>query len=181
MASALPPAEIRVTPADALRDRAPIRVPALGPTVNQQGYYVGRVRGNLYWITGRTCQSAFLTTSDGVVLFDGLPASVTTSSWPSMDRRRQGRQQQGDVSHLFAPRQSRRRVIAVQPDQYPHRARGDAEGYRSATTTRRGPHKSTCRVATRRTIPLTRTYDANCPLHERGDADSERRRELGVS
>jgi len=71
MASALPPAEIRVTPADALRDRAPIRVPALGPTVNQQGYYVGRVRGNLYWITGRTCQSAFLTTSDGVVLFDG--------------------------------------------------------------------------------------------------------------
>ena len=40
---------------------------ALGPALNEQGYYVGRVERNLYWITDGTHQSAFLTTSDGVV------------------------------------------------------------------------------------------------------------------
>jgi len=41
--------------------------------VNERGYYVGRVQGNLYWVTDGTYQSAFLTTSDGVVLFDAPP------------------------------------------------------------------------------------------------------------
>ena len=54
--------------------RAPISRPALGPEVNGLGYYVGRVEGNLYWITDGTYQSAFLTTRDGVVLFDAPPA-----------------------------------------------------------------------------------------------------------
>jgi glyoxylase-like metal-dependent hydrolase (beta-lactamase superfamily II) len=47
---------------------------SLGPAVNEQGYYVGRVEGNLYWVTDGTYQSAFLTTSDGVVLFDAPPS-----------------------------------------------------------------------------------------------------------
>jgi glyoxylase-like metal-dependent hydrolase (beta-lactamase superfamily II) len=47
---------------------------ALGPAVNDQGYFVGRVEGNLYWVTDGTYQSAFLTTSDGVVLFDAPPS-----------------------------------------------------------------------------------------------------------
>jgi glyoxylase-like metal-dependent hydrolase (beta-lactamase superfamily II) len=47
---------------------------ALGPTVNDQGYFVGRVEGNLYWITDGTYQAAFLTTCDGVVLFDAPPS-----------------------------------------------------------------------------------------------------------
>ena len=46
---------------------------ALGPALNEQGYYVGRVERNLYWVTDGTYQSAFLTTSDGVVLFDAPP------------------------------------------------------------------------------------------------------------
>jgi len=46
---------------------------ALGPALNDQGYYVGRVERNLYWITDGTYQSAFLTTSDGVVLLDAPP------------------------------------------------------------------------------------------------------------
>jgi glyoxylase-like metal-dependent hydrolase (beta-lactamase superfamily II) len=54
-------------------DRGPIPVWALGPALNEQGYYVGRVEGNLYWVTDGTYQSAFLTTSDGVVLFDAPP------------------------------------------------------------------------------------------------------------
>jgi glyoxylase-like metal-dependent hydrolase (beta-lactamase superfamily II) len=54
-------------------DCGPIPASALGPAVNGQGYYVGRVEGNLYWVTDGTYQCAFLTTCDGVVLFDAPP------------------------------------------------------------------------------------------------------------
>ena len=50
-----------------LPDFAPVPRSAFGPALNEQGYYVGRVERNLYWITDGTYQSAFLTTSDGVV------------------------------------------------------------------------------------------------------------------
>src|SRR3989442_609903 len=53
-----------------LPDYAPVPRSALGPALNEQGYYVGRVERNLYWITDGTYQSAFLTTSEGVVLID---------------------------------------------------------------------------------------------------------------
>ena len=66
-------ADPRPSTADALPDCAPIPGSALGPAVNEQGYYVGRVEANLYWVTDGTYQSAFLTTSDGVVLFDAPP------------------------------------------------------------------------------------------------------------
>jgi glyoxylase-like metal-dependent hydrolase (beta-lactamase superfamily II) len=59
--------------ADELPDYAPIPPSALGPAVNEQGYFVGRVRRNLYWVTDSTYQAAFLTTKDGVVLFDAPP------------------------------------------------------------------------------------------------------------
>jgi glyoxylase-like metal-dependent hydrolase (beta-lactamase superfamily II) len=60
--------------ADTLPDFAPIPPSALGPAVNAQGYYVGRVEKNLYWVTDATYQAAFLTTRDGVVLFDAPPS-----------------------------------------------------------------------------------------------------------
>jgi glyoxylase-like metal-dependent hydrolase (beta-lactamase superfamily II) len=66
-------ANTRPTSADDLPDYAPIPRLALGPALNEQGYYVGRVEGNLYWVTDGTYQSAFLTTSDGVVLLDAPP------------------------------------------------------------------------------------------------------------
>ncbi|SEL30707.1 MBL fold metallo-hydrolase [Streptacidiphilus jiangxiensis] len=56
-----------------LPDYAPIPPSALGPAVNAQGYHVGRVERNLYWVTDGTYQAAFLTTKDGVVLFDAPP------------------------------------------------------------------------------------------------------------
>src|SRR5215204_4271878 len=59
--------------ADVLPDYAPIPPSALGPALNAQGYFVGRVRRNLYWVTDGTYQAAFLTTRDGVVLFDAPP------------------------------------------------------------------------------------------------------------
>jgi glyoxylase-like metal-dependent hydrolase (beta-lactamase superfamily II) len=59
--------------ADALPGCAPVPRSALGPALNEQGYYVGRVERNLYWVTDGTYQGAFLTTPDGVVLFDAPP------------------------------------------------------------------------------------------------------------
>ena len=56
-----------------LPDYAPVPRSAIGPALNERGYYVGRVAGNLYWITDGIYQSAFLTTSDGVVLLDAPP------------------------------------------------------------------------------------------------------------
>jgi glyoxylase-like metal-dependent hydrolase (beta-lactamase superfamily II) len=56
-----------------LPDYAPIPKAALGPALNSQGYYVGRVERNLYWVTDGVYQSAFLTTKDGVVLLDAPP------------------------------------------------------------------------------------------------------------
>ena len=53
---------------------APVPRSALGPALNDQGYYVGRVERNLYWVTDGVYQSAFLTTRDGVVLFDAPPS-----------------------------------------------------------------------------------------------------------
>ena len=52
------------TDTSTLPDYAPVPRSALGPALNEQGYYVGRVERNLYWITDGTYQSAFLTTSD---------------------------------------------------------------------------------------------------------------------
>jgi len=61
------------TPADTLPDYAPVPASALGPALNQQGYHVGRVERNLYWVTDGVYQAAFLTTRDGVVLLDAPP------------------------------------------------------------------------------------------------------------
>jgi glyoxylase-like metal-dependent hydrolase (beta-lactamase superfamily II) len=61
-------------PGDGQPDYAPIPASALGPALNDQGYYVGRVERNLYWVTDGVYNSAFLTTPDGVVLFDAPPS-----------------------------------------------------------------------------------------------------------
>jgi glyoxylase-like metal-dependent hydrolase (beta-lactamase superfamily II) len=60
--------------AAALPDYAPIPNSAFGPALNDQGYYVGRVERNLYWVTDGVYNSAFLATRDGVVLFDAPPS-----------------------------------------------------------------------------------------------------------
>ena len=59
--------------APALPDYAPVPPSALGPSLNEQGYHVGRVERNLFWVTDGTYQSAFLATDEGVVLFDAPP------------------------------------------------------------------------------------------------------------
>jgi glyoxylase-like metal-dependent hydrolase (beta-lactamase superfamily II) len=59
--------------AKVLPDYVPVPRSSLGPALNEQGYYVGRVERNLYWVTDGDYHSAFLTTPDGVVLFDAPP------------------------------------------------------------------------------------------------------------
>jgi len=49
-----------------LSEFVPVPRSALGPDVNEQGYYVDRVERNLYWVTDGTYESAFLTTSDSI-------------------------------------------------------------------------------------------------------------------
>ena len=65
-----------------LPDYASVPQASLGPAVNDQGYYVGRIERNLYWVTDGDYHSAFLTTPDGVVLFDAPRPSATTYSGP---------------------------------------------------------------------------------------------------
>jgi len=57
-----------------LPEYAPIPRSALGAALNDQRYYVGRVERNLYWVTDGVYNSAFLTTRDGVVVFDAPPS-----------------------------------------------------------------------------------------------------------
>ena len=61
-------------PSDNLPDYAPIPPSAAGAALNDQGYAVGRVERNLFWVTDGVYQSAFLATPDGVVLFDAPPS-----------------------------------------------------------------------------------------------------------
>jgi glyoxylase-like metal-dependent hydrolase (beta-lactamase superfamily II) len=72
-ASALSAGSAGSSTAAGLPDFAPVPAAALGPALNSQGYYVGRVQKNLYWVTDGDYQAAFLTTRDGVVLFDAPP------------------------------------------------------------------------------------------------------------
>ena len=57
----------------ALPDYVPVPDAALGPDLNEQGYFVGRVERNLFWVTDSGYLSAFLATPDGVVVFDAPP------------------------------------------------------------------------------------------------------------
>jgi glyoxylase-like metal-dependent hydrolase (beta-lactamase superfamily II) len=83
----------------ALPDYAPIPPSALGPAVNDQGFYVGRVQRNLYWVTDGTYQAAFLTTKDGVVLFDA-PPTIGQNLQRAIDQIAHANGVSGKVTHI---------------------------------------------------------------------------------
>jgi glyoxylase-like metal-dependent hydrolase (beta-lactamase superfamily II) len=58
---------------DSLPDYAPIPAEAFGPKLNTDGYFVGQIDGDLYWVTDSVYQAMFLTTRDGVVVVDAPP------------------------------------------------------------------------------------------------------------
>ena len=86
-------------PADALPDYAPVPRSSLGPALNEQGYHVGRVERNLYWVTDGVYQAAFLTTPDGVVLFDA-PPSIGHNLQRAIDEIAQANGVRNKVTHL---------------------------------------------------------------------------------
>ena len=82
-----------------LPDYAPIPASAFGPAPNEHGYYVGRVERNLYWVTDGVYQAAFLTTQDGVVLFDA-PPSIGHNLQRAIDEIAQANGVSNKVSYL---------------------------------------------------------------------------------
>jgi glyoxylase-like metal-dependent hydrolase (beta-lactamase superfamily II) len=82
-----------------LPDYAPIPRSALGPALNDQRYYVGRVERNLYWVTDGVYNSAFLTTSAGVVMFDA-PASIGQNLRRAVDEIAAANGVPNTVTHL---------------------------------------------------------------------------------
>jgi glyoxylase-like metal-dependent hydrolase (beta-lactamase superfamily II) len=82
-----------------LPDYAPIPRSALGPALNDQRYYVGRVERNLYWVTDGVYNSAFLTTRDGVVMFDA-PASIGQNLRRAVDEIAAANGVSNTVTHL---------------------------------------------------------------------------------
>jgi hypothetical protein len=72
--------------ATTLPDYAPIPPSALGPAVNEQGYYVGRVDKSLYWVTDGIYQAAFLTTRDDVVVHQRYVTDVADNVRTAMAR-----------------------------------------------------------------------------------------------
>jgi len=56
-----------------LPDFAPVPAEAFGPALNADGYFVGPIDDNLYWVTDSVYQAMFLTTREGVVLVDAPP------------------------------------------------------------------------------------------------------------
>src|SRR3954453_11976022 len=83
-----------------LPDYAPVPRSALGPALNEQGYYVGRVERNLYWGTDGVYQAAFLTTSDGVVLLDA-PPNIGNNIQRSVDEIASANGVTNKVTHLL--------------------------------------------------------------------------------
>jgi glyoxylase-like metal-dependent hydrolase (beta-lactamase superfamily II) len=85
--------------ADTLPNFAPIPPSALGPRVNSQGFHVGRVEKNLYWVTDSTYQAAFLTTREGVVLFDA-PATIGHNLQRAIDQIASAEGVSNTVTHI---------------------------------------------------------------------------------
>jgi glyoxylase-like metal-dependent hydrolase (beta-lactamase superfamily II) len=91
--------EITAAAVPTLPDYAPVPRSALGPALNERGYYVGRVERNLYWVTDGVYQSAFLTTREGVVLFDA-PASIGHNLQRAVDEIAAANGVSNKVTHL---------------------------------------------------------------------------------
>ena len=109
-----------------LPDYAPVPRSALGPALNDQGYYVGRVERNLYWVTDGVYQSAFLTTQDGVVLFDA-PPSIGHNLRRAVDEIAAANGVPNTVTHLVYSHHHADDAAAASRStgRGPHRARGD--------------------------------------------------------
>ena len=66
-------AQADAAPVGDLPTFAPVPPSSFGPALNADGYFVGPIRDNLYWVTDGFYQSMFLATAHGVVVVDAPP------------------------------------------------------------------------------------------------------------
>lgn len=83
----------------ALPDYAPIPSGSAGPALNTDGYFVGRIKGNLYWVTDSYYQAMFLTTREGVVLVDA-PPTIGHNLLRAIEQVTRANGMPGKVTHL---------------------------------------------------------------------------------
>ena len=180
-------------PADALPDYAPVPPSSFGPALNEQGYYVGRVERNLYWVTDGVYQAAFLTTH-GRRRPLRCPAEHRAQP-PASDRRdrtSQRREQQGDPPGPHPPpRGPRGRILDLRQGRRADRARGDpaapAPGRRPGPTgtggdLQRPPDPGDRRRADRARMARRQPHagQQRHPLSRARRADDGRHRERGL-
>jgi glyoxylase-like metal-dependent hydrolase (beta-lactamase superfamily II) len=82
-----------------LPDYAPVPAASLGHPVNADGYYVGQVEKNLYYVTDATYMAAFLATREGVVLFDA-PPTIGHNLQRAIDAVAAGNDVSNKVTHI---------------------------------------------------------------------------------
>src|SRR5258708_4706402 len=78
---------------------APVRPPALGPALNADGYFVGRITAPLSWVTDSFYQAMFLDRRDGVVLSDA-PPHIGPNLLRAMEAITTANGMPGTVTHL---------------------------------------------------------------------------------
>ncbi|MEU6657514.1 MBL fold metallo-hydrolase [Streptomyces sp. NPDC046821] len=85
--------------ASALPDYAPVPSASVGPALNADGYFVGPITRNLYWVTDSYYQAMFLTTREGVVLVDA-PPTIGHSLLRAIEQVTRANGMPGKVTHL---------------------------------------------------------------------------------
>lgn len=73
LGSTLSPGTAHAKQPEGPQEYAPIPPSSMGPPLNEDGYHVGQIRDNLFWVTDGYYQSMFLATREGVVLVDAPP------------------------------------------------------------------------------------------------------------
>ena len=86
-------------PGSSLPNYAPVPKSALGPALNANGYFVGQIKDDLYWVTDSYYTVMFLTTKDGVVLVDA-PPTIGHNLLRAIDEITQANGRPGNVTHL---------------------------------------------------------------------------------
>jgi glyoxylase-like metal-dependent hydrolase (beta-lactamase superfamily II) len=95
----LPRAADAAPATDTLPDYAPVPAGALGPAMNESGYFVGHIGGNLYWVTDGVYQAMFLTTTEGVVVVDA-PPTIGRNLLRAIEEVARARRRPTRVTHL---------------------------------------------------------------------------------
>jgi glyoxylase-like metal-dependent hydrolase (beta-lactamase superfamily II) len=85
-------------PGSSLPNYAPVPKSALGPPVNADGYFVGQIKGDLYWVTDSFYTVMFLTTKDGVVIVDA-PPTIGHNLLRAIDKVTQANGRPSKVTH----------------------------------------------------------------------------------